>query len=525
MTTSELLLIDLSSLAHPLYHMSSNEPDPNWTSNQIVARVRALSSQHPHTAICCDAGRSFRHDLAPRVSVGEGKYEGYKANRPERDARLTHQIDTAIARLREDGYPIWKAENAEADDVIATATAKALAIDGATVLIATADKDLLQLVNDRVRVKNVAPNANGEVRDVEAVVAKFGVRPDQMLDWLCLVGDSSDNVKGANGVGAVKATELLRAHGTLRSVYEAMNNGVVKGITPALRTNLMEFRERWPLTRQLIALKSDVEIPFAEIAAEREAKPMEETPMVDESREELSIADVAEFVVEEGPSKYAVQHDGRELRTAEATDALGAATARVAERIKTTDAAGVSRPSVHDAERASVALVPLDFSQQLEPRNMEEALRLANHMFKSRIFSAYGTAEAVFSTIIAGRELGIPAMASLRAFHIIEGKPTLSAGTIQAMVLKSGKARYFRCSERTPLRATFVTQRGDEPEMALSYTIEEGRAAFQGNDAKWAASGWGRNPADMLVARASSKLARLVYPDVVSGLYAPEEME
>ncbi len=183
------------------------------------------------------------------------------------------------------------------------------------------------------------------------------------------------------------------------------------------------------------------------------------------------------------------------------------------------------KPTDIAVAQGSAPSAPIDFSQQLEPRTMPEAITLAKHMFESRLFSAYGQPQAVLATILAGRELGIPAMASLRAFHVIEGKPTMSAGTIQSLVLKSKLASYFRCTERTAERATFATKRGDDPEMTLTYTIDDGKQAWSKDEAAWKKSGWGRNPADMLVARAASKLARLVYPDVVSGLYAPEEME
>ena len=115
-------------------------------------------------------------------------------------------------------------------------------------------------------------------------------------------------------------------------------------------------------------------------------------------------------------------------------------------------------------------------------------------------------------------------ISSLRAFHVIEGKPTLAADLIRALILKSGACEYFRCTERTAERATFVAKRKDEPELSLTYTIEEGRLAFQGDDRAWTRSAWGRTPADMLVARAGAKLARLIAPDVTSGLYAPEEL-
>jgi hypothetical protein len=172
---------------------------------------------------------------------------------------------------------------------------------------------------------------------------------------------------------------------------------------------------------------------------------------------------------------------------------------------------------VHEAE----LVAPAEWEMQLEPRSMREAKILASDMFSSRLFSAYGTAPAILSTIMAGRELGLQAMASLRAFHLIEGKPTLAADLIRALIIKSGKAKFFRCSERTVERATFETQRGDDPPVSLTYTVEEKKA----DGPIKPGSAWAKSPADMCVARASSKLARLVFPDVVHGLYAHEEME
>jgi hypothetical protein len=92
-------------------------------------------------------------------------------------------------------------------------------------------------------------------------------------------------------------------------------------------------------------------------------------------------------------------------------------------------------------------------------------------------------------------------------------------------VLKSGKAKFFRCTERTAERATFETQRGDDPPFSLTFTVDEAKSGWSKDEKAWKASGWGRTPADMCVARAGSKLARLVYPDVVAGLYDPSEME
>lgn len=168
-----------------------------------------------------------------------------------------------------------------------------------------------------------------------------------------------------------------------------------------------------------------------------------------------------------------------------------------------------------------LAPAPEDWNKQLEPRSIREAQTLATSMFTARLFNGYGSKEAVLSTVLAGRELGMPAIASLRGFHIVDGKHCLAADAIRALVMRSGQAKFFRCTERTPERATFEAQRGDDPPLSLTFTIQEAQQA--GVIKK--GSGWEKFPADMLVARASSKLARLMFPDVVFGLYSPEEFE
>ena len=213
--TNQLLLIDLSGIAHQLWHVSGSEPDPNFVSVQTVARVRALASNHPYAAVCCDNGKSFRKDIDPT----------YKANRDtENRAPLHHQMTLACETLKRDGFPVWSVKGFEADDLIATATTEALKIEGATVLIASADKDLLQLVNDRVQQKKTSHDAT--LMDVEAVRDKFKVLPTQMRDYLCLVGDASDNIKGASNIGPKTASELLQKFGTLADVFKAVFAGI-----------------------------------------------------------------------------------------------------------------------------------------------------------------------------------------------------------------------------------------------------------------------------------------------------------
>lgn len=494
----ELALIDLSSIAHPIWHMSGQEPDQDFVSRQIVARVRALTRQHPHAAICCDSGRSFRRELA----------ESYKANRPPADAALIHQIRHAQELLEAEGYPVWSAKGMEADDLIASAVKQARAA-GLSVLVVSADKDLLQLVGEGVRALSPATN---QVYDAEAVRAKFGVRPDQVRDYLTLVGDAADNVKGAQGIGPKRAAELLGKWGDLEGIYDALSQHGTQ-FTPALASSLRAFEADLQTVRALVTLRADVEIPFSTILAPRVVKDAAPIEVVDMETGEI---------VEAGPAPEPSQ--------SEVAAVVEAAEVQIAEPAKpATHGPAMSKaPAAKPANALADPAPPnggalVEYEKQLEPRSLGQASALANALFQARLFGgAYGTPQAVLSTIIAGRELGLQAMASLRAFHIVEGKHQMSADLMRALVLRSGLAESFRCKVRTAERCVFVTQRKGDPEpVELEYTIAEAEAAGLVKEK----SGWKKNPADMLVARASSKLARLVYPEIVHGLYAPEEFD
>ncbi len=465
MSTDELVLVDLSSIAYPIWHMSQSEPDPNHTSTQIVKRVRELTADSPYAAICCDCGRSFRKDIAA----------SYKANRPEAEAPLHHQIDLAKEQLAADGFPVWAVKGFEADDVIASATHRALETEDLAVRIISSDKDLLQLVGPRVTTVSAT---SGDVYDAVAVHGKFGVHPSQMIDYLSLVGDASDNIKGAQGIGPKRAADLLMRFGSLEALYLAMHDSVFpngEAMTPALRTSLFDFEKDVERSRALIQLATDVAIPFEEIAVERVAK---DVPTMEPSETEKPTAQTP-----------LITYDHR-----------------------TAPAQVVLPPASPQAEP--------DYEHALDPRSMTEAITLANHMHASRMFSAYGTPQAVLSTIMVGRELGLPAMASLRTIHCIEGKHALGAALMVALVLKSGLAEYFKPISFSTTEATFETQRKGQEPVRLTHTIE---MAQQAGLIKLR-SNWERIPTDMLMARAQSRLARLVYPDILAGLYSPEEL-
>lgn len=500
MSANELVLIDLSSIAHPIWHMSQAEPDPNATSQKIVARVRALASEHPHAAVCCDSGRSFRHEIS----------QAYKANRPESEAPLQHQITLAREQLAADGFPIWAVKGFEADDLIATGVTRALAMDSVSVLVISADKDLLQLVGPRVR--QMSP-INGTVLDEAGVFAKFGVKPEQMRDYLCLVGDSSDNVKGAKGIGPKKAAELLAYNGSLEGIYQHLKAHGSE-FKPALASALREFEATRLETESLITLRSDVAIPFEEISAERVVKDAERFGMDIEDEDDME-TDLQQPTAELVQPKDAAASG--EAAKEQVTDppGNGATAASSASRLNTQT--GVA---VRDAE---ILPAPKEWERGLDPRSQKEVITLATHVYNSRLFSAYGTPQGILTSIMLGRELGLPAMASLRGIHIIEGRHALAAQLMVALILKSGLAEYFRPIEISETSASYETLRkgdGNRP-FTITHTIEMARTAqlVKPN------SNWEKVPTDMLVARCQSRLARLIYPDIIGGLYTPDELK
>lgn len=500
----ELALIDLAAIVHPLFHMTGSDPNPDATSIQTVARVRSIASGQPSVAVCYDVPPYFRKDIAP----------DYKGQRPPSDAVLIHQLNLALDVLRADGFPCWGVKGFESDDVICSAVTWALTFEDILVRIHSSDKDIYQLVGPRVEIRSLK---DGATIDEAAVLQRFGVPPSAMCDFLSLTGDASDNIKGCTNVGEKKAADLLKNFGTLEGIYDALTNHGTR-FTPALATNLREFQPRMAATRALVTMRTDVPVPFDEVFRPR--VPSDTAVFGRSITAAIGGVEMAEeadhTVVTEHQPPVAVEPTAAELFDTAKANAQHRAEAE-AQAAKPSTALAQAPPSTPPA------LVGWD---GFEPNTMHQAAWLAEQMFKSRLFSAYGSMQAVLSTFLAGKELGLSMMASLRAFHIIEGKPCLAADLIRAITIRSPQCDYFRCTSRTAEGATFVTKRkGDDEPISLTFTVAEGRAAWPKDDAAFTKSGWGRNPADMCVARASAKLARLVYPDVVHGFYAPEEFE
>src|SRR3954466_4956064 len=212
---AQLFLIDGSSQMYRAYHAIRGLSGPDGRSTNAVygftTMLKKLIADHAPEYIAASfdlAGPTFRDDLA----------SDYKANRAPMPPDLAEQIPLVHEACEALGVPILTSQRFEADDVIGTLAMQAHA-QGFEVAIVTGDKDFFQLVGDGIRVFN--PRDEGTWYDALGVVEKFGVRPDQVVDVLALMGDSIDNIKGVPGIGEKGARELISTHGSLDALLEA----------------------------------------------------------------------------------------------------------------------------------------------------------------------------------------------------------------------------------------------------------------------------------------------------------------
>jgi DNA polymerase-1 len=243
-----LLLVDGSSYLYRAFHalpdLRSPDGHPTGAMHGMVNMLRRLRADFPAAYIACvfDAkGKTFRDDLYPE----------YKATRASMPEDLGKQIEPIHEVVRHMGWPILMVDGVEADDVIGTLACQATA-RGMNTVVSTGDKDLAQLVNDKVMLINTMTN---EKLDEAGVLAKFGVAPDRIIDYLTLIGDTVDNIPGVMKCGPKTALKWLAAHGSLEGVME--NHAKITG---AVGENLRSALEWLPKGRELITVKLDCDL-------------------------------------------------------------------------------------------------------------------------------------------------------------------------------------------------------------------------------------------------------------------------
>ena len=248
---NQLILIDGSSFLFRAFHavppLTNAQGQPTNAVYGVSNMLRKLINDYntPYFAVVFDApGKTFRHDL----------YDQYKAHRPPMPDDLRVQIAPLHELIRSLGLPLIIEHGVEADDVLGSLAQNAER-QGFKVIISTGDKDMAQLVTDHISLENTMTNTK---MDVQGVVEKFGVQPEQIIDYLALMGDTVDNIPGVPKVGPKTAAKWLQEYGSLDNIIA--NAEQVKGkIGENLRASLGQL----PLSRELTTIKCDVALHYS----------------------------------------------------------------------------------------------------------------------------------------------------------------------------------------------------------------------------------------------------------------------
>lgn len=486
-------LIDLSYLFRKAWHGAEHSASVNSAYEVVLQQCERIREKYDAAAICIDAPPYKRSEV----------YAEYKANREAPDQQMIGQFKRLKERMAR-MFPVLSAKGYEADDVIATATAQ-LRAKGHKVFIVSPDKDLAQLVDDSgvLQVIPAVGDRDNEVRCEAEIEAKFLVPPSKLLDLLALVGDKSDNVPGCPGVGPKKAKALLDAGDDLdgvlnQCVAEVEDEGAKASKLAQL---VVEHADNIRLSKELIALATDAPIDALEIFKPREVKGKKEVTMPEADAEFVDPGVDPEDVISPPPAAKAEPPQPKSEPRNEAP--------RAAAIVKATPAAVVS------------------FRDGLEPSGLKQAVALAEHLNESRLFAKrFQSAEAIMGVIIAGRELGMGAMSSLRNFHFFEGQLVMHAHLITAQAVQHPDCEYFQWVKGDGESCTYETKRRGNPRATeLTYTIKEAQLAGLLEIKKDRQPGnWHKRPAEMLRKTCAVQLARIEYPEVTAGLYCPEEL-
>jgi DNA polymerase-1 len=299
-----LLLVDGSSYLYRAFHAlpglkSPKTGEPTGAVYGVLNMLRKLATDYKPAALACvfDArGKTFR----------DAEYSEYKANRTPMPDDLAVQVEPLHEAVRALGWPMLIIEGVEADDVIATLAERAKG-EGWRTVISTGDKDFAQLVEERVTLVNTMSN---EVLDIDGVKRKFGVAPEQFLDYLTLIGDQIDNIPGVDKVGPKTACKWIEKYGSLEGVLAHADE-----FTGLAGENLRKMRDWLPRARQLLTIKRDVPLDIRAEELTLKPDPARQRALYDRFGFKTWLKEVEGVAVPSAPAPEATAVQKRRHRT------------------------------------------------------------------------------------------------------------------------------------------------------------------------------------------------------------------
>lgn len=266
-----LILIDGSSYFFRAFHalppLTNSKGQPTGAIYGVANMIKKLIKdyQPEELAVVFDAkGKTFRDEWYPE----------YKAHRPPMPQELSSQFQPLIQLLQAMGLPLLIVDGVEADDVIGTLARQATEL-GLPVVISTGDKDMAQLVNQHVSLINTMSNYS---MDINGVKEKFGVTPEQIIDYLTLIGDSVDNVPGVTKCGPKTAVKWLEQYQTLDNLVQNAD-----AITGKIGEYLRAFIPQLALSKKLVTIKTDLDLPLS--LSELKPKPVDKEQLIELTRD------------------------------------------------------------------------------------------------------------------------------------------------------------------------------------------------------------------------------------------------
>lgn len=462
----KILAVDISGVFSQMWEVDSGKGrDFDKPRTATINAIRRFREGHDRVAICCDSGKSFRSQI----------WESYKANRPDRGEAYRTQIRYVVDALEAEGCSVFRAPQyngelyAEADDVIGSLCAWAWE-SGHIVTILSSDKDLLQLVNPQVTMLRPLDKEH-KLYDEAAVFEKYGIIPAKIPDFLALAGDSSDGYKPYAKVGDKRAVDLIKHYGSALAMFDGVVS--MSDLANILGATLAEsFVAAGPeparKALQVATIVRDLPLDFERLTGEPVVMRIEPENELRPTPEPPQSAPVVAMVPASKPAQMTTKSD----------------------------------------------------PWALQPTGQNSLRAFAADVASSRMFPQIGTPEQAIVVIAWGQNLGVPAMIALTQAYVVHGRVGWGAQFIAGLIKNNESCEKFHISEHSDKHATVLYKRTGEPEGKYTFTLDKAR---QMGLIK-AGGAWEKFPGTMCRWAAMRECARMVWPDVVTGVYTPDEI-